>query len=222
MVTAELRWFKEYKTLQPQMEPKSIFIWVVDNRVFDEAPRSPNIPSLDPSEPQDEKIKLRSIARTRNSFGKGLGDILLEEGQTVESVIHDSLRQSFIESGYTVVENNASMSKGSQIVDVEINKFCPGWIPAFGRSRWAQRSRRTSVSMEATRTNRPIYVKATDHFQAATEGNWLAVMKDALTNYIAEVKTKFRDNQRQSSSGEPLSRILFRPTICLVLLRVIK
>ena len=96
---------------------------VVDKRVFEEAPRSPNIPSLDPSEPQDAKIKLRSIARKRNSFGKGLGGILLEEGQTVESVIHDSLRQSFIESGYTVVENNASMSKGSQIVDVEINKF---------------------------------------------------------------------------------------------------
>jgi hypothetical protein len=123
---------------------------------------------------------------------------------------------------YTVVDNNASRSMGSQLVDVEINKFWSWMNPGF----WAitlSTEIATDIRVNGSDTDkRTIYVKATDHFQAATEGNWLAVMKDALTNYIAEVKTKFRDNQRQSSSGEPLSRILFRPTICLVLLRVIK
>jgi hypothetical protein len=114
------------------------------------------------------------------------------------------------------------MSKGSQIVAVEINKFWSWMNPRF----WAitlSTEIATDIRVNGSDTDKQtIYVKATDHFQAATEGNWLAVMKDVLTNYIAEVKTKFRDNQRQSSSGEPLSRILFRPTICLVLLRVIK
>jgi len=44
-----------------------------------------------------------------------LGDILLNEGQTVESVIYDSRRQAFIESGYTVIQNNANISKSSRI-----------------------------------------------------------------------------------------------------------
>jgi hypothetical protein len=142
MVTAELRWFKEYKTLQPQMEPKSIFIWSLTTEYL----RKPQDHLIFP---RRRKNQIRSSARKRNSFGKGLGDILLKEGQTVESVIRDSLRQSFMESGYTVVDNNASRSMGSQLVDVEINKFWSWMNPGFGRSRWARKSRRISASMEA-------------------------------------------------------------------------
>jgi hypothetical protein len=99
---------------------------VVDKRVFEADPKSPDIPSLDPSEPQNEDIKRRAIARKRNTFGKGLGDILLNEGQTVVSVISDSLRQAFIEEGYTVIGNGSNLAKNSRIVDVEITNFGRG------------------------------------------------------------------------------------------------
>jgi uncharacterized lipoprotein YajG len=175
---------------------------VVDKRIFEEAPKSPNIPSLDPSEPQNETIKLRAVARKRNTFGKGLGDILLEEGQTVESVIHDSLRQAFIESGYTIVENNAHMSKESQIVDVEINKFWSWMNPGF----WAitlSTEIATDIHVNGSDADKKtINVKAADHFQTGVEGNWLSVMKNALTDYISEVKRNFRNDQRKPATKE--------------------
>lgn len=174
---------------------------VVDKRIFEEAPKTPNIPSLDPSEPQNEKIKLRAIARKRNTFGKGLGDILLNEGQTVESVIHDSLRQAFIESGYTVIENKDNMSKRSQIVDVEVNKFWSWMNPGF----WAitlSAEIETDISIKGSDTDKKtIYVKIADHFQTGGEGNWVSVINAALKVYISEIKAKFRTNE-----GRPITK----------------
>ena len=85
---------------------KEIYIKsVVDKRLFEVKTKEPNIPSRYPDEPQSDSIKLRAIARKRNSYGKGLGDILLKEGQTVESVIRDFLKQAFIQNGYSILEN---------------------------------------------------------------------------------------------------------------------
>jgi hypothetical protein len=166
---------------------------VVDKRIFEAAPKSPNIPSLDPAEPENETIKLRAIARKRNTFGKGLGDILLNEGQTVESVIHDSLRQAFIESGYIVIEDNSKMSKSSQVVDVQINKFWSWMNPGF----WAiTLSTEIATDITVKKANeedkKTIYVKAADNFQTGVEDNWLSVMNTALKDYISEVKAKFK------------------------------
>jgi uncharacterized lipoprotein YajG len=166
---------------------------VVDKRVFEADPKSPDIPSLDPSEPQNEDIKRRAIARKRNTFGKGLGDILLNEGQTVVSVISDSLRQAFIEEGYTVIGNGSNLAKNSRIVDVEINKFWSWMNPGF----WAI-TLSTEIGTEVIiqgagdGEKKTVYVKAADHFQTAVEGNWLAVMHTALKDYIDEVKTRIK------------------------------
>ncbi len=168
---------------------------VIDKRIFEVAPKSPEIPSLDPSEPQNEKIKLRAIARKRNTFGAGLGDILLAEGQTVESLIHDSLRQAFIENGYTVIQSNANMSKNARVVDVKINKFWSWMNPGF----WAitlSTEIETDISIKGGVGNQTtIYVKSADHFQTGLEENWLMVMNAALKDCISEVKAKFKSNE---------------------------
>jgi len=166
---------------------------VVDKRIFEVAPKTPNIPSLDPSEPQNDTIKLRAIARKRDGFGKALGDIILTEGQTVESVIHDSLRQAFLESGYTVIENNANTSKSSYVIDAQINKFWSWMNPGF----WAI-TLSTEIATDITvkkvndTDNKAIYVKASDTFQTGVEDNWLSVMNSALRNYISDIKAKFK------------------------------
>lgn len=171
---------------------KEIYIRsVVDSRVFEEAPKSPSIPSLDPSEPHSESIKRRAIARKRNTYGKGLGDILLSEGQTVESVIYDLLRQAFAESGYTVINKNSNDSNNPQILEVEINKFWSWMNPGF----WAitlSTEIETKISVSNEEEKKTIHVKSADHFQTGVEGNWLSVMNTALKNYISEVKAQFK------------------------------
>ncbi|MGB7949501.1 MAG: YajG family lipoprotein [Candidatus Binatia bacterium] len=166
---------------------------VVDKRIFEAPPKSPDIPSLDPAEPENDTIKLRAIGRKRNTYGKALGDILLNEGQTVESVIYNSLRQAFIESGYTVIENNSNMSQSSQAVDVQINKFWSWMNPGF----WAiTLSTEIATDITVKKANevdkKTIHVKAADNFQTGVEENSLSVMNSALKDYVSQVKAKFK------------------------------
>ena len=86
------------KAQNAQSNGKQVFInSVADKRAFQVNPPNPDIPSLDPSEDQNEQIKLRAIGRKRNGFGKALGDMLLKEGETVQSLTNQSIQQAFTE-----------------------------------------------------------------------------------------------------------------------------
>ena len=171
---------------------KEIYIGtIIDKRIFVSNPSSPNIPSLDPDEDQSDKIKLRAIARKRNSFGKGLGDILLKEGQTVESLIRNSLRQAFIEKGYSVIENKEQVTNNTYIVNANINKFWSWMNPGF----WAitlSTEISTDIGIKRLREieKEKISVKSSDTFQTGSGRNWVEVMQRALKAYINEVKSK--------------------------------
>jgi len=166
---------------------------VVDKRTFEVAPRSPDIPSLDPSEPQSDAIRSRAIARKRNTIGKALGDILLQEGQTVESLIHDALRQALVANGYTVVETDTNLSQNSHTVDVHISKFWSWMNPGF----WAI-TLSTEIATDITVKdgdswgNQTISVKASDTFQTAAEDNWLSVLNIALNAYLSAARVKLK------------------------------
>ena len=166
---------------------------VSDKRIFEAAPKSPEIPSLDPSEPDSADIRRRAVARKRNTFGKGLGDILLQEGQTVESVVADSLRQALTEEGYSVVGSNPNPPKDLRIIDVEINKFWSWMNPGF----WAitlstEIDTGMTVHGPSGSQKKTISVKAADHFQTGFDSNWVSVMHAALKDYINEVKAQFK------------------------------
>ena len=179
----------------PMKTGKQVFIKsVVDNRIFEKRPMVPNIPSLNPSKERNKDIEKRAVARKRTGFGKAIGDILLKEGQTVESVIRESLKQGFLENGFDVLENAEQSSPSTYIVDAKINKFW-SWID-FGV--WSPLPRLSSISTEINtdiqlkkstegRTE-TISVEFTKHFQTAIEGNWIKVMQGALNEFIAKVK----------------------------------
>lgn len=164
-----------------------------DKRMFLENPSEPNIPSLDPSEAQDANIKLRSVARKRNTFGKALGDIVLKEGQTVESLTSAAIRQAFIEKGYRVVDSKDKVTPNTQIVDANISKFWSWMNPGF-----ASITLSTEISTDLTikapdgLSNQTISVKAADNFQTGMDGNWLEVINKAIRAYVDELKAKLK------------------------------
>lgn len=171
-------------------ESKEIFInSVIDNRIFEVKPKEPNIPSLDPSEEQGDSIKSRAIGRKRNTYGMGLGDILLPEGQTVVSLVTETLRHAFTENGYRVVNNKNQVSDNTYIVDVNIYKFWSWMNPGF----WAltlstEISTDVALKNNAFETKNTISVKASDTFQTGTEDNYKEVIDKALTSYVSEIK----------------------------------
>ena len=181
-----------------KLNGKKIFVSSVeDNREFQENPPEANIPSIGfgGASAASEDLKKRAIARKRNTYGKALGDILLEEGQTVESLIHDILARAFLELGYEVVENNEGANSDSIIVDVSIEKFWSWFSPGF----WAIRlnseieTKITAARVDAS-DKKEIYVIFEKKFQAASEKNWKKVMQGGLDLYKEKVKTEFSNN----------------------------
>lgn len=63
---------------QQSSQHTAVIVLVEDDRIFEEAPKTPDIPSLKgglAQATQDEKAC--AVARKRNGYGQALGDILL-------------------------------------------------------------------------------------------------------------------------------------------------
>ena len=175
----------------PMKTGKQVFIKsVVDNRIFEKRPMVPNIPSLNPSKERNKDIEKRAVARKRNGFGKAIGDILLKEGQTVESVIRESLKQGFLENGFDVLENAEQSSPSTYIVDAKINKFWSWMNPGKVVVMTISTEINTDIQLKKSTEGRTetISVEFTRHFATISDRNWIKVMQGALNEFIAKVK----------------------------------
>ena len=166
---------------------------VVDKRVFEVKPPEPNIPSLDPSEAQSDTIKARAVGRKRNGYGMALGDILLNEGQSVNSVVKNALTEAFVGKGYQVIENKEQITPQTYIADVKIIKFWSWMNMGF----WAltlscEIETNVDIKQEGNPQTYSLHVKAADSFQTGMESNYIEVMQKALQQYIAEAKTEIK------------------------------
>jgi len=175
----------------PMKTGKQVFIKsVVDNRIFEKRPMVPNIPSLNPSKERNKDIEKRAVARKRNGLGKAIGDILLKEGQTVESVIRESLKQGFLENGFDVLENAEQSSPSTYIVDAKINKFWSWMNPGKVVVMTISTEINTDIQLKKSTEGRTetISVEFTRHFATISDRNWIKVMQGALNEFIAKVK----------------------------------
>ena len=55
---------------------------VLDERIFEYKPATPDIPSLSENEINNADVKARAFARKRNSYGQAHGDVVLPAGET--------------------------------------------------------------------------------------------------------------------------------------------
>lgn len=164
---------------------------VTDSRVFEEAPRSPSIPSLKGREIVDKAITSRAIARKRNTYGKAIGDILLPENRTVENLVREALVKSFRESGYRVIDD-ATESKDNVVhIEADIEQFWSWVTPGF----WA-----ISIEFEAKvniKGDVPSFKNGETvrgyielHTQAAGTTAWLNTINKGIGVFIDEVKKR--------------------------------
>lgn len=180
------------KAQNAQSNGKQVYInSVSDKRAFQLNPSTPDIPSLDPSEDQNEQIKLRAIGRKRNGFGKALGDMLLKEGETVQSLTNQSIQQAFAEKGYTVLNSKEQVTKDTYIVDANVQKFWAWMNPGFWQLTLSSEIA-TDLAIKAPKgaTSQQISVKAADGYQVATEANWTEIIQKSIQLYINDLKSK--------------------------------
>lgn len=97
---------------------------VKDERIFEQAPSEASTPSLgfEGAEKASAEVKARAIGRKRGGFGKALGDVLLQEGQTVESVVCENLAAALKQAGYQVI-SEGTPGQSPVIIDARIKQF---------------------------------------------------------------------------------------------------
>jgi hypothetical protein len=163
---------------------------VTDERSFEERPSDPSHPSLgfEGSSGATAETRARAIGRKRNTFGQALGDVLLENGQTVTGVMSDSITASLTQAGYRVVTDPAAAAPGDPVLDVHIKGFWSWFQPGF----WAIKLHADIVTQIDVNPGTPftVEVHAQDSRQAATEKAWMQAIEKGLAEYRAQLADK--------------------------------
>lgn len=170
--------------------PTAFIRTVKDDRAFEQAPKEPSTPSIgfEGATQATAEAKLRAIGRKRNTYGMALGDVFLQNGQTVESVVRENLAAALRDSGYNV-RNDAGVGTSSLVIDIRIRKFWAWLQPGF----WAvtvNADIATDLTLSTTSTATPVVVHVEDARQFVTDSAWLETIDKALQAYRREATQK--------------------------------
>jgi hypothetical protein len=163
---------------------------VKDERVFEQAPREPSTPSLggEGAGSAGAETKARAIARKRNAYGAALGDVLLEQGKTVEGVVRENLTAALRKAGYDVREPGTA-GASPIFVDARIRKFWAWFQPGF----WAvtlKANIETDLAISGSNPPVNVSVSAEQSGMIAGDGMWVEVVGKALQAYREQAAAK--------------------------------
>ena len=153
---------------------------VRDERTFEQAPAEPSTPSMGSAGSSDAE-RGRAVARKRNSFGQGMGDVLLQDGATVVGVVRQNITAAFEHAGYKVVPAGSTASPAPTTVDVSIKKF---WALSFNSNI------ETIMSPVGGGTPTTVSVSVSESRQLGTDAAWIDIVQKALGDYRAQAVTK--------------------------------
>ena len=93
---------------------------VSDDRVFDDAPRQPSVPSLgEPASRASASTRAHAVARKCNGYGLAQGDVVLSDRADLRDVMRDNVAAALTRAGYRVDANDPA----ARNVDVHVRQF---------------------------------------------------------------------------------------------------
>jgi hypothetical protein len=164
---------------------------VQDARKFEEDPSDPSVPSLKKGDEYklDADQRKLAIARKRNGWGKAIGDILLENGQTVETVARDLVADGFARHGYQVLAPGAPSTADAVHVNVTIDEFWAWFTPGM----WTVDMEGKIHTLIRTGTGVQLDVRAYGKNSGASgkEDNWREAYDRAFKDYATRFDEAF-------------------------------
>jgi uncharacterized lipoprotein YajG len=173
-------------------KPRAVVIRSVrDERRFEDKSADPSVPSLGfgGAAQATEAVKARAIGRKRNGFGQALGDVLLQDGQTVTGVVRDNLASAFRQAGYRVASDAASAGASPLLVDVQVRKFWAWFTPGMMSITLAANIE-TDVQVTDGGARSTISVRSQDNRMVADESAWVEIVQKAMAAYRAEASAR--------------------------------
>lgn len=163
---------------------------VRDARQFQSDPRDPSIPSLKPGEEYrlDASQRKTAIGRKRGGFGKALGDWVLDDGQTVETVTRDLVATSLSSLGYRVAPESAA-PQGVEHVSVMIDQFWAWFTPGFWTAT-IEAKVKTRLHFTGPDGDKSVVVNGygRNQIQTGREANWQLAYDRAFKSYEANMR----------------------------------
>ncbi|AZC37311.1 MULTISPECIES: flagellar biosynthesis protein [Pseudomonas] len=157
---------------------QKVVINVLDERRFEADPRSADIPSLKNGEINDKAITERAIARKRNGYGMGLGDVLLPEGVKVSTLIAKSIGAAYGKAGYQVVPST-EQAPDARTITVHVVEFWSWMSPgAFSVAV----NNKSHLKVDTGSASSPVEVKTLkrEGMQMITEDDWKLITEAGL------------------------------------------
>lgn len=177
--------------------PEVVIRNVTDEREFVEKPKDPSMPSLGfgGAEQAEDELKSRAVGRKRNAYGKALGDVVMEPGQTVVETVRESLELAFAEAGYQV-KSEAAAGPDALIVDVQIDRFW-AWFRPGAVTISLNMNIETQLVLSSAAAPLTVMVEVSDSYRAATDEAWVKIIDQALVEYRKQARST-AEAQRQS------------------------
>jgi hypothetical protein len=167
---------------------------VTDERIFEESPKDPSIPSLGfgGAAKASTELKARAIGRKRNTFGQAMGDVLLEQSATVTDVVVENLTAALKQAGYKVTTDAADAGQRPLVIDVHIKQFWCWFQPGFTQVKLHAD---ITTDLEISELPEPISVsiRAAHGFQIANDDSWIQTLEQGLQEYRGQVVSRGAD-----------------------------
>lgn len=167
---------------------------VTDQRLFELDPELPSTPSLKDGAIGDKTLTVRAFARKRNTYGVAMGDVLLPEGESVATLVKQSLTNTLRATGYRVRDGEEDIPADALSLDVDIKKFWCWMEPGF----WYI----TSNFQAELELRGPFFksgnletveIKTNDGHQVITDNDYIKTTQVGLESLMSQIKEKLKE-----------------------------
>lgn len=191
-----------FESANPETGVAVKLVRVTDARKFELAPPDPSTPSLKDAEIGNSAITTRAIARKRNTYGKALGDILLEEGDSVPQLVTDVIEKALREAGYRVLEAGEAGFEAAAPLEADIEKLWMWFSPGF----WAIHMEfdgliRVKGAIAPFEDGEEFKGYVRVGAQAATENQWMKTLQQGLDDLRKNIVTGLRGPAARDASA---------------------
>ena len=171
------------------LEKGEIFIGSIeDNRVFQNRPSNPSIPSVDGDvNSLTQKEKEMMIGRQRGGFGNAMGDIALPADGSVVERTRRLLEEGFRWRGYSIASDSSAPNSASVTIDQFWAWFTPGFFMISFEARVYCTIKLTKSDVSST-----IVVKGygINKGQIASNANWQLAYERAFRDFLSKLDSK--------------------------------
>lgn len=165
---------------------------VKDVRTFENDPKQASTPSLYKHNVNEvsAKEKQRYIGRTRNSYGKGLWNVVLENNQRTTSIVRARIEDAFRSNGFQIVKNENEIDKDTIKVNASIEKL---WTYMTLGATKVGLNADISTTLSINNKELNTVIKRKEEYFLINQNDYANIVKSSLAEYKEKLEKQISE-----------------------------